>query len=893
MIQPDQIPQYTGDLAQLEIDHADLRKDAGHVRKTGGDVHSRFQGLSAYYTAPEAEQLFATTKPVQDRADAFADDLETVSSALSSYATEIRPLVDKLKQLKTDATTFVSSVKDDDEWEYDGDKVDEHNQLRDDITATVAAFWAAERTAHNKITALWGGTQMVAGDGSERKDQYGFAAEDMKNAKLPWGDPVEEKHHWYEVGHWVKSFVWDGLIVDGIWGTIKGLGMLVGFGGWDAMGQAWKGLAQLATGLTLSMMPGAQVLFWALPDDKLPSWIRDSRTAMKETGKALVAWDEWGKNPGRAAGAVTFNVVTTVFTGGAGAGVAAAGKAGAVAKVLSVAGKAGRVLDPMTYIAKGAGAGLSKIGDISAALKGVGNIDIPALPENAFTLPEGAVKLPDGTVNLPEGATIPDGATRLPDGNIKLPDDTPVLPAGTTRLPSVDGSPAQYMDPNGNLLDNQGNVVDNVDNAPTDVVDRPASGNPADGADVPRVDSPVKEPALVGAGAHTAEQAGQPVRLGDSMGDNLGDVGRVPDNAAVHAGRDNVPTVHAGGDLPGGGVGGDVPVGRAGDHLPGGHVGDGLPVGRADDIAHGPSASHEPPSGHTDGHSDGPNGTGHDGNNPPHHGDTSPNGHEAGDHREGHGDSHDGGHPGDSPSAGHGSGDGAGNHDHGTSDAPHSPGYPDGYDPTEALVRQGNLPGAGPGDKLLGQLDPARVETSNGLITHVDGRPVEEFIQTLSRDRVDLYVQAKNDGSFPKTQTGACVGSVIDRRTGLVYEGLNGPADATIPLDDLHPTLAERYAAISADPPHPAPVLQHAEVKAANRLLWERRKLGLPDDATALGELRASVWFPFKKDFDLEVPVPPKAAPFCANCAHMLHEVPSSFGRFTGWPPNAENKLPW
>ncbi|MEE1742825.1 protein phosphatase, partial [Streptomyces sp. JV184] len=95
--------------------------------------------------------------------------------------------------------------------EYDGDKVEEHNQLRDDITATVAAFWAAERTCHNKITALFGGTQMVAGDGSERKDQYGFNADDLKNAKLPWGDPVEEKHHWYEVGHWVKSFVWDGL----------------------------------------------------------------------------------------------------------------------------------------------------------------------------------------------------------------------------------------------------------------------------------------------------------------------------------------------------------------------------------------------------------------------------------------------------------------------------------------------------------------------------------------------------------------------------------------------------------------------------------------------------------------------------------------------------------
>ncbi|MBV7699335.1 hypothetical protein, partial [Streptomyces sp. TRM70350] len=52
------------------------------------------------------------------------------------------------------------------------------------------------------------------------------------------------------------------------------------------------------------------------------------------------------KNPARAAGAVTFNVLTTVFTGGAGAGVAGAGKAGAVARVL---GTTARAIDPMTY----------------------------------------------------------------------------------------------------------------------------------------------------------------------------------------------------------------------------------------------------------------------------------------------------------------------------------------------------------------------------------------------------------------------------------------------------------------------------------------------------------------------------------------------------------------
>ncbi|WP_256967211.1 hypothetical protein, partial [Streptomyces caniscabiei] len=66
------------------------------------------------------------------------------------------------------------------------------------------------------------------------------------------------------------------------------------------------------------------------------------------TGKALIAYDEWGKNPSRAAGAVTFNVLTTIFTGGAGGAVSGAGKAGAIAKAISFAGKAGRIVDPMT-----------------------------------------------------------------------------------------------------------------------------------------------------------------------------------------------------------------------------------------------------------------------------------------------------------------------------------------------------------------------------------------------------------------------------------------------------------------------------------------------------------------------------------------------------------------
>ncbi|MFJ7944438.1 ADP-ribosyltransferase [Streptomyces sp. NPDC096354] len=612
MIKPEAIPQFTGDLGQLEKDYGSLKTDAGHIRSTGSDVHTQFQGLSAYYQAPEAEKLFASTKPVQDRADTFADDLEKVSTALSDYATEVRPLRDKLAQLKADATTFVDKVKDDDDWEYDEDKIDEHNQLRDDVTTTVAAFWAAERTCHNKITALFGGTQMVAGDGSDRKDQYGFNADDLKNAKLPWGDPMEEKHHVWEVGHWVKSFVWDGLIVDGIWGTIKGLGTLVGFGGWDAMGQAWKGLAQLATGLAITSIPGASTLFWTLPDDKLPSWLRDSRTAMKETGKALVAWDEWGKNPGRAAGAVTFNVLTTVFTGGAGAGVSGAGKAGAVAKVLSVAGKAGKVIDPMTYIAKGAGAGLSKIGDITKGLKGIGNVEIPTLPDGSFQLPDGHVLDPNGNLIPPTGAL-----------------DTPSIPHATVPGTSL---PTSWQIPSAS--------VPGV---------HAGSGIP----DVPHTGGFDNVPA--GGGSHVPGAPATHVPNG-SFGPApaaFDPAGHVPGSPATHVPNGSFGPAPAAFDPAGhvpGSPAGHIPGTPAG-HVPSGSFGPApaafdtaghVPGGPASHIPGGPAAhvpgEHIPtPAGH-DVPTTGPHGPGHD--VPTTHGHEAPGAH-------GHDASHHGGHADD------------------------------------------------------------------------------------------------------------------------------------------------------------------------------------------------------------------------------------------------------
>ncbi|MFE0201488.1 hypothetical protein ACFW0I_38050, partial [[Kitasatospora] papulosa] len=166
MIEPTGISQFTGDLDQLEKDVSGLRSDAIGIRNGGKDVHSRFQSLEAFYTAPEADDLFATTRPVMDKADSFAAKLETVADALDTFSVEARPLAQRLAQLKSDAITFVDGVQGDDEWTYDEGKIQRHQELMDGVAAAESAFREAERRAASKISAVVGGPQFVVDDGS-------------------------------------------------------------------------------------------------------------------------------------------------------------------------------------------------------------------------------------------------------------------------------------------------------------------------------------------------------------------------------------------------------------------------------------------------------------------------------------------------------------------------------------------------------------------------------------------------------------------------------------------------------------------------------------------------------------------------------------------------------
>ncbi|GAA2314683.1 hypothetical protein Scani_48270 [Streptomyces caniferus] len=655
-VDPADVPVFTGDLDVLEAKTKALSLGGSKVQTAGSDVHKSFGGLAAFYKAPEAEQLFGVTKPVERTAHDLSDDMHVIAGALGTYAREIRPLIHRLEQLKQEAADFRDNEAAEDDWSEDGDLTDENLNRRNKIAEVWAAFQEAERDCHSKIVALVGGQALHTIDASH-KNGYGYDAEALKASKsLPWGDTVEESVPWWQVWEHAYDFG-KGFIVDGVGGTIDGIYTLFGGHGGDAAGQAWLGLAKLSTAVAITTTPGLNVAYWMTPGKMLPSWLRDSRTAVLDTGKALVAWDQWESNGSRAAGAVTFNIVTAIFTRGGGAAVQGAGKAGALAKGLSVVSKVGSAVDPMTYVIKGAGAGLSKVGDMLAHLKGLGHVETPKISEGAYSLPEGAAKMPDGTIQLPKDAAIPEGATKLPGGRIELPKDTVTFPPGTVKSPFN----GKYMVPKGDLYNEDGSLFQRAEDAHQE---KPAT--PTAGADNPRIETPAHQEQRVPAGV--GGRGGEITHVGS----DISDPARTSDNAGHSATgpRDNTPMGRAGD--------GNTPGGRA-DSMPtnshslGGDGTSHAPVtGGLDNSTSGARHTNETSSTGNGGHgvSDGPS-IPHQGDGPSAHREPSAGRHGGGPGAGGHDAPSTGGH-GDGSSGGHGDGHSAGGHHGPSTDNPGS-----------------------------------------------------------------------------------------------------------------------------------------------------------------------------------------------------------------------------
>jgi hypothetical protein len=364
MINPGAIPQFRGDADVLEVDASSLRTAAHGVRDAGSDVHSTWQGLSAFYEAPEAAQLFAATEPVRSRASDLGGDLEAVAGTLSGYAAEVRPIALRLEQLQGEAASFVAGVEGDDDWREDGAKVDQHNGLLAAVDQQVLALQDAERRAANAINARFGGRQWHAGGSGP--DTYG-PTEIPANAERPWGAPEEKDEPWWkDVWNGGVSVV-KGFFVDGVWEDLKGLVGFVNPFDWDTFSLSWGGLWSL-TGKWL-YAPGEAAEAW------------------KNLGKAVVAWDMWSQDPARAFGTVLFNVVTLPL---------AALKALKVSKVskLDKAGKADEVADA----AEDAGKLPDDVGKLADQLEDAGKLD-PDLP----TVDELTTQLDRGTPDIQTG----------------------------------------------------------------------------------------------------------------------------------------------------------------------------------------------------------------------------------------------------------------------------------------------------------------------------------------------------------------------------------------------------------------------------------------------------------------------------------------------------------
>lgn len=437
MIDLGKIPTFTGNLETLETHAAALKTTASGIRGTGRDVHNAFQALDPVYDAPEQEELLNSTLPVRDKADEFAKKLESVSGALTGFASTARPLVDKMKQLRLDAERFVADNKDDDDWQQDQGKIDENARLVREVGVTWVAFQGVERDAANKITALVGGTHFVVDDGSHKSGMYGFKESDVKDAKeTPWGTADEREYTGLRAAwEWTKDNVGGGLkgfFVDGVWGTLKGLGSMVNVFDWDNFTTTWSGIGDVFGGISAYIMTPYD---WAM--DKMFGPVDHSDTekqkaALRNFGKSLVAWDEWDKDPARAFGTVLFNVVT--IGSGSLLKLGKAGKLGVGAEVATAVGKAGALVDPMSYLGKAAGVTKLKVGDLVESLKA----SRAGVDDMARTMPSGTSPHPADTTAPPAGA-----GDRTPPGHEYVDS------AGNKRV----------IDRDGHIRDEHGNVV--------------------------------------------------------------------------------------------------------------------------------------------------------------------------------------------------------------------------------------------------------------------------------------------------------------------------------------------------------------------------------------------------------------------------------------------------
>jgi hypothetical protein len=236
-------------------------------------------------------------------------------------------------------------------------------------------------------------------------------------------------------------------------------------------------------------------------------------------------------------------------------------------------------------------------------------------------------------------------------------------------------------------------------------------------------------------------------------------------------------------------------------------------------------------------------------------------------------------------------------------------GRPPGDDPPPKTPGETPQPPRGLPENRAGahQIDQVPPRQDGGLIDEVNGQSVDDYLNDRTTARTEEIREMRERGDISGKETGPVNAVGIDRRTGEVFEGVNGRPRDVIPDDELHPVLRQRMDEMRENGPYPQynqdgtpdigpdgqqkttefphgdNPLRHAEVKVVNEMLWRR---GPDVDASVMDEFQVDTRFPFAGDG-------PKPAPCCANCNKMLEGTPNNAGRNTHPPGHPDyQRLP-
>lgn len=651
-IQPDAIEENARTIGTL----------SGQVTEHGSNVNLKWQGMAGVYEAPESPTLLGLMAPVSSQATQAGDNLAEVSAALIAFANDVRPIKAELDALRVEAKAFVDSIQGGvqvreinpawsaaqspyggataaptyqgswgssttsstaattpdkyrtvtKEWHESQEHVDRNNELLAAVNAQQVKLWEAERACANRIRALYGAAPLRAAQSEDDSLGYGIA-EIPEGTEMPWGAEVERTEGCGEatVNFVFKDFLWEGIAVGGVWGTITGLGTLVlgynpetgDFFSGDAYGAAWGNLGMLLfagaanTGILAPIFQSDSLMQSMGMDGFLPQEVRDFKAQADEaainTGKALIAWDKWQDDPGTALGESVFNVGTALIPVG-GAAVAGVKTASTAASVVSKMAKVVDFVDPAALAMNGAvrlgGAGLHSldglIGRLGSNATDGFHLNTPDMPfvaddaTSALNALDGAgVDLGTVTARIDDGVPVYEfpPTAEIPSGRIEMPagafdgvrgGDAPVRMDAPVRTDGgVDATvPAPVREPE---LVAAGGVRGETGPGPVNsiVEDAPVRTETSGSGESTVVREPSTE---TGGGSHAGGQ-------GSSETGNGGGVGRGDDGTAG-GGRGGESDGHSGSDARNGGD-----PGRGDGETISSDRGDGVGAGRGDE----------------------------------------------------------------------------------------------------------------------------------------------------------------------------------------------------------------------------------------------------------------------------------------------------------------------